>query len=355
MENVTTPAPAPANAPVPIPAPAEKPLSWPRFALANVLIAAAVFGGAGLWMRYEKIPTSPVGYYREKYNRDKPNWVILGNSLAGSNIDTEYLKAKFKNKIENFKRDGSYSAFWYIALKNVFMELGQKPKVVMVVFRDTDLTDPTYGLEGFRETHILALSEGKEETLDRKVWEPYMGKFGNFLFQHLAFVRNREEIKALVYPQVKRMTSALLGRPLDAVTEQANKVLNEPGRSALSTANPDARLTRETFGERLGKSLLPDMVAMAKKEKIILVMVRAKDRVYLTKPESERMKEYTRQLRAYLEGNGAYFFDYSAAKDVQEKHFASDDHLNEQGKKIFTETLYKDLLKITNRVPPAPK
>ncbi len=309
--------------------------------LLHAIIGSIAVGGVNTLISTHKLSDSELAYYRGKYDREIPQWVILGNSISKSNIDMETLGNELGKKVAMFRRDGSHSALWYIAMANVFAKVKKKPEVFILPFRETDLTDPLYGLSGFRETDLIALSEKDEPLLKEKVWEPSMGKLGNFLFQNIPFIHSRQEIKSMIYPKTKNIAVGLFGKN-ENFSRDINRIMNVLGKPA-DILNEKKRFGKGSFEEKLANSLLPDIVEIVKKYNINLVLIRVKKKSHIVEPESVEMRKYMADLRDYLESNGVVLLDYTELDDIHKEHFASGDHLNEEGKRIFTEHLIQDL------------
>lgn len=304
-------------------------------------MGSVAVGGVNAFISAHKFSDSELAYYQGKYNRESPQWVVLGNSISKSNIDIEVLGKAFDKKVAMFRRDGSHSALWYISIANVFAKIKKKPELFILPFRETDLTDPLYGLSGFRETDLIALSEKQEPLLTEKIWEPSMGKLGNFLFQNIPFIHSRQEIKSMIYPHAKDIAVSLFSEH-ENFSRDINRIMNVLGKPA-DILNEQKRFGEGSFEDKLKKSLLPDIVDAVQKNNISLVLIRVKKKSHIVEPESMEMKQYMSDLRDYLESNGIIFLDYTQLDDIHKEHFASGDHLNEQGKKIFTEHLIQDL------------
>lgn len=312
----------------------------------HVAIAALLVGGTDALIEKYAPVHSDLPPAQEWFNHQKADYIVLGNSIARSNVNTATLNERFEGDFVMYNRDGSYSAFWYLAVKNLFMQLKTKPKAILIIFRETDLTDPTYGVQGYRESDLVKMSVENEPVLTEKVWKPVMGGAGNMLFQNVPFIHGREAVKAKIYPTAKAMTMLLFDRQDGDIGVTINKMMNALIRPAARGEDPGEGSDRKDFDSRLDASLLPDIIEVAKRNDVTLVMVRAKKKAYVSKPQSAEMAAYMEHLKAYLEKNGAFLIDYGGLANLTEKDFTDGDHLNERGKVVFTDALSYDLLGI---------
>lgn len=323
--------------------PASKPPSLWVTLMAHVIAALVVIGGVHTLMQWQMgAQGAGVQQAIQKLNDSRPDWILLGNSLAKSNLEAQTIGTRFRNKTVRFSQGGMYSAYWYLAVKNIITRLEKKPSLIMIIFRDTDLTEPTYGIEQYRETIINSYSLPEEPTLEEKVWIPGLGMVQNFAYQHFSFVRHRELIKSEAYNLAKKQALVLARHFQKKLDANFNKILNGKPRDPLNGVISE-RLPTSSFEEQLNASLLPEMLELLQRENITPVFIRSKNRIYLTEKQPREIEDYTQALRTYLQKNGAYLLDYSHSEDIKKIHFLGDDHFNEKGRILLTEMLIKDL------------
>ena len=94
------------------------------------------------------------------------------------------------------------------------------------------------------------------------------------------------------------------------------------------------------FHERLPHSFLPEMITIAKENKISLGFIRFK-RLRDTTPDSEppELRQYMTDLRQYLEVQDSEFIDFTDDPRLEATSYADGDHLSETGQQLFTEML----------------
>lgn len=327
-----------------IPSPVTEKKSFLKAAFLHFIIAATLITAVNGFVISKKFQGTRLKSDLVKMNQEKADWILVGNSLARSNVDVEMISAKFKNKTSRFFEEGLYSAHWYLSVKNIVSKLDKKPSLVMIIFRDRDLTEPLYGITNNRETHLNAVSEKNEEVLDEKVWRPSQGMLQNYLYHALPFVYARQSVRLSIYTRSKEIgsmaTLALIQKTDDDIGEMLETAMTPvlDGSGELPSELP--------FEEQVERSLLPDILDLLHAQKITPVFIRSKNEKYVSAQQSESMAAYMRELEKYLKQNDAYLFDYHDMPAIKASDFAGRDHLNPKGKKIFTEMLIKDLKKI---------
>ena len=96
--------------------------------------------------------------------RLQPGYVVIGDSMAGTRVDERRLVELTGVQVAPLLQAGSGSAFWYLALKNWVIASGIRPRMVLIFFRDTNLTDVMFRLdEQFRWALDLAALDREDE------------------------------------------------------------------------------------------------------------------------------------------------------------------------------------------------
>ncbi len=107
--------------------------------------------------------------FREDLRRIQPRYVLIGDSMLGARIDPRHLTRVIQQQAWWVMQPGTGSAYWYLALKNVVLGAGLKPKVVFVFFRDFNLTDVLFRLDEQFRWSVDTLAGPIEPELDRAI------------------------------------------------------------------------------------------------------------------------------------------------------------------------------------------
>ena len=99
----------------------------------------------------------------------QPGYVVIGDSMAGTRLDERRLDELTGVQVAPLLQAGSGSAFWYLALKNWVIASGIRPRMVLIFFRDTNLTDVMFRLDQqFRWALDLAALDREDELNARR-------------------------------------------------------------------------------------------------------------------------------------------------------------------------------------------
>jgi hypothetical protein len=103
----------------------------------------------------------------------------------------------------------------------------------------------------------------------------------------------------------------------------------------LAAAQDDAL----RFSANVDRSLLPEIVRMARDSGVHLAFIRVQRRPLAggPPPQSPALQAYIKDLGAYLTANGAYFFDDWGDVDEPLSLYADGDHLTGEGRIRYTE------------------
>ena len=93
------------------------------------------------------------------------------------------------------------------------------------------------------------------------------------------------------------------------------------------------------FNSQVGRSFLPEILRLAERAKIRLAFIRVQRRPLADgpPPQPEALTRYMADLKAYLEGHGAYFHDDWGDPDQPLAMYADGDHLVREARIPYTD------------------
>ena len=121
---------------------------------------------------------------RDAITAQKPQIVLLGDSMVEENVDTPVLSQKLGRSVYTISYPGSATALWYLAIKNNIIVSPNKPPVLVIMFRDTVLTAPAYRADGKFTSAIDTLAGANEPLLTRLAYVNNMNPLEKFAKQH---------------------------------------------------------------------------------------------------------------------------------------------------------------------------
>ena len=304
----------------------------------------------------ENHPHKFLEMYRAWMVKSKPDVVLVGNSMLGAGVDTRTVSLITGKKVLKLAQGGTASAAWYLMIKNVALAFPDKPEAVVLFFRDFFLTQPGFRVTKYHRRFIEDISDGPETLVSELAFGKEIG-VGTYLNQYCPAYRHQE----ILEKKLSDLAKAISGRLGNSDHEEpAVKRAGDSLKSVFSEKNMDVKIaTKEqqeaetvrktdwrSFHEALDVSFLPHIISMTKSQGVPLILVRIKRRsLAMNKPESESLKGYIRDLKAYLEENSVPLIDFSYDERISLEHYAAGDHLNTHtGRKHFSKLLGKRLL-----------
>lgn len=276
--------------------------------------------------------------------------VLIGNSMLGRGVDANALSQALGMRSSTVWSGGAASAWWYVVLKNHVLTLEPRPRAVVIVFRDSFLTQPAYRLTGRDASNIRYLSVSDEPTLDALAWEPTLGLLQHQLIKRIPALRQRHQFQQLFDAHLNRDPAALLtGRSSAEVKASVKTVFH--GSRMLAREVTRAQLRAEAtdevshfaFATRLERSLLPHMANAAREAGITLILVRIRRRAHTQGPDAEALHTYLADLGAWAQVHEIPLIDFGSESRLRLEHFAAGDHLGPEGRALFTRLLAERL------------
>lgn len=273
----------------------------------------------------------------------QPEWVLIGDSMAGSRVDATHLSTLLEYRaVAPIYYAATGSAFWYLALKNWIVASQVHPRLVIIFFRDENLTDPMFRVTGIYRGNLDRAARDREPVLNDVV---AMHTAGGWYKVHASLDRLYESagarrwfepllvdaaVAAVARPKSRR---TLLGRINDEVFGlQALRQMAPADMAAAADAAYD-------FHRDLPTSLLPEMLKVARRAGLHLAFVRVQRRPEGNAPPAQppALRQYVRDLREYLDANGALFADDWGDPDQPLAIYSDGDHVSREFRERYTE------------------
>ena len=268
----------------------------------------------------------------------QPQFVVIGDSMAGIRIDPRQLSRLTNTAVVGLYQQGSPVAYWYLALKNLVAENDlNSVRGAILFFRDDQLTTQVQVAPG----SLDRVAREREPELDRILAAEKLGTFSSV---------HRAARDAYQYDRTRVWLEPLLTRWPATVADpaQPDALLNAINTevfaldrlrkfegSDLAAATDDAL----DFAANVDGSLLPEILRVAREHNIKLAFIRVQRRPTPDGPpaQSEALRKYVEDLKAYLIANGAYFHDDWGDPEEPLSLYADGDHLTGEGRVRYTE------------------
>jgi hypothetical protein len=272
--------------------------------------------------------------------RMQPDFVVIGDSMAGSRIDPAVFTRVSGRSIAPLLYAGSGPAWWYLVLKNWVVASGIRPKAVVIFFRDTNLTNVLFRIDATWSLDTAALA--REDDLNAVVAR----RRGNAFYAiRSAFDRvyGATEARRWIEPLVNEWPARVMipyRKPREAFLQAVNDRFSLDHLRPMDAADMQATEDREAdFDAFVEKSQLPLMLREARQAGILLVFVRVQRRPVGGQPpyQSPALQRYVRQLRTYIQGHGGVLFDDTGDRAETLDWYEDGDHLSREGRRRYTE------------------
>lgn len=273
----------------------------------------------------------------------QPAWVFIGDSMLGTRIDHEHLSRRLNQRtITMLTQAGTGSAFWYLAFKNWVAASGIRPRYVFFFFRDENLTDPLFRATGGYRWSLDRVARDSEPELNDVFAAQTSGPWFR-VHRGLDRAFGVERRARVADRRLRDWPASWFARtPAErqAFDERLNGLFDLDHLRPISEADmqkaDDARLD---FAREVGRSVLPELLAVAARHQLRLVFVRVQRRPAPTGPplQSPAMLRYVADLRAWLEAKGAVFEDDTGDKDLPLAIYEDGDHIDRAYREYYTD------------------
>lgn len=285
--------------------------------------------------------------YIKALNEKKPEIVLLGDSTLQVGVDAPELARLTGKSTLNAAIPGSASALWYLILKNNIVDASHHPRYLIVISRDSILTAPGYRVQGSYFTLLDEYAAHNEPILLKRSFLNLMNPLDRLADQYVplygARVQARKELDGLVRYAVPGWMGCDPTCTDSAMRDTFGAADLEPGQLRDAVAAAERYLytpSQLDFPAQVDQSYLPEMIRLTKAHDIQLIIVRIKTRASgMGDIESQALKNYISDLSAYLNENHVPFLDFGTDLRLKNEYFMDSIHLNEEGKKVFTQIL----------------
>jgi hypothetical protein len=272
------------------------------------------------------------------------DYILIGDSMAGTRIDPGHLSRLIGGHgAAALFHPGSGPAYWYLTFKNLVINAGLRPRVVVFFFRDENLTDTLFRVY---PSALDRVAKNQEPVLDEILAARARGTFYR-LHGAVRRVYQYDQTRAWLEPIIIRApvawSAGRRGRKtlLDSIN---NEVFTLEALRPMVAADMAASSGEALdFNRNLPTSVLPEILRLSKVSGIRVAFVRVQRRPAADgpPPQSPALQEYVRQLWRYLESNGAIFHDDWGDPDQPLSVYEDGDHVKKDFRRTYTEIFFR--------------
>lgn len=278
----------------------------------------------------------------------RPGYVIISDSMGG-HIDRRTLQRLTQRPVAPLLQPASGSAWWYLALKNWVIASGVRPRCVFILFRDTNLTDPLFRIDGANRWKLDLVARDREEEVNAVIAARTRGRLHHIrtaIARAYQTEATREWAEGAADDAVARLMIRDDGQR-EAFLDALNDRLGRDHMRPIEEADIQAADDREAeFDKYVDDSFLPLMLRDAHEAGIRLCFIRVQRRPVDGRPapQSPALRRYIAKLEAYVEAHGAVFHDDAADPLLlAEELYTDGDHMTGRAEILYTQNLYNRL------------
>ncbi len=295
---------------------------------------------------------SPRIIAREMLKKEKPELVLIGDSVTETAYDPELISSLSNLRCKRIHWGGSGPAWWYLVLKNLVARHSKSTRTVVYTFRQRALTDKlNHSIRGLHKINDVA--DSSEPEMERLIYHKGQGGLRYLLYRWIPLMRKRSELQMALSETIKYYFVTL---PFSIRLSAIDKAFDD----CFSTEKLDSKLMtirqgeaekllneeKHSFPAKLPTSFLPPMIKVARENNIRLIFVRAP---ILNEIKAGKLDEsecaYIGQLSDFLEKNNCSLFNIMERINIKEEHFKDLYHFNAKGKEMITKSLVTFLSK----------
>ena len=281
---------------------------------------------------------------------DHPRWVFIGDSMLGTRVDPIHLGriSSTGNEVLSFLYHAATGpAWWYLAFKNYLVASGVKPRMTFIFFRDTNLTDTMFRLEGQYGRALDETALELEPELDRLVAAYRKGAWYR-VHRAVTAVYQTDVATSWLEPLVRRWW-VRWRNPRPGALEHFEWNLEQMFSVDSIRYDAGADLAQSEVAEvpdfhrDLPLSVLPLILDLSRRHGLPVCFVRVQRRPVNGGPpeQSDALRRYVADLEAWVRANGASFHDDTGDPGMTLDLYEDGDHVADRRR--YTEIFRKRL------------
>jgi len=318
-------------------------------------VAAKVIGPETSQDRPSYLPVLEAARPREPFTAEivsdlrslNPDYVIIGDSMAGR-LSAERLGQLSHGIVGPLLQFASGPSYWYLVLKNQVVASGVHPKWVFIFFRDTNLTDVMFRLDGPYRPNLDHVALDLEPELNAVVGARLIGTWRR-VYQWTDATYHVARTREWIEPLLTNWPARWMAGPNPAsgrLLERVNQAFALDQLRPMAQADIAGIDTREAdFNAHVDQSVLPLMLELASRHQLRLGFVRVMRRPENGHPPEQppELVRYMRDLKAYVESRGATLFDDNDQPSLATMPYEDGDHLAREAMVPYTDAFWARL------------
>ena len=287
--------------------------------------------------------------YQREIEQAQPAIVLLGDSILTKGVDVMAFQEQLGLPTYKLDIPGSSSALWYLVIKSNIVEAEPAPRGLVIVFRDTLLTAPTFRTTGPYFGLIDKFANPDDSLLMKRAYLAQLSPMQRTLEMFFPLYTYRADVRDAMDGGLRHALPGLFGCDAACANDSMISALGDVQPAIFAASILQAEQILYTPGQldfpaQIDKSFLPEIIRLAQKRGIQLVFVRAPTNIFPDPAdEPAGLKQYMADLNAYLAEQNIPMFDLSRINGIGPAQFSDPHHMTLEGKAIFTSVLAETL------------
>ncbi|MEW5938742.1 MAG: hypothetical protein AB1750_03700 [Chloroflexota bacterium] len=284
----------------------------------------------------------------------QPDLVLLGDSLAEENVDMDLLAQE--TGLTNYRMGfgGSASALWYLAIKNNVLPASHRPKYLVILFRDSEMTAPNYRVGGKLFAALDEYATPEDALVIERAYLQFMNPLDAFAETYLPPYAYRLSFHAIMDRHVYALPFVTMRCGKRCLDKAMLNVFNFRNNAAPDqvggSLDPEEHLLYSPagldFDAQVDRSFLPEIIRLSRENDIRLILVRAKTPRFEGTAKPRGLDEYLADLGAYVAANGAWYVDLSDDSRLALDDFIDNYHVLPEARAKYTQALAEAILSV---------
>ncbi|MFZ5881141.1 MAG: hypothetical protein ACOY0R_17370 [Chloroflexota bacterium] len=290
--------------------------------------------------------------YLREFEKVRPEVILLGDSILTKGVDIGTFQELSGKSAYKLDIPGSSSALWYLLVNSNIVEAEPAPQALVILFRDTILTAPTFRTTGPYFTLIDKFASPDDTLVLQRSYLVQLTPMQAALEMYFPPYTYRGELRDKLDAGLRHVLPRQIGCDDECADDAMTNVLGDVRAEAFAASLRQAEAYLYTpqqldFNAQVDASYLPEIVRLAQQCGIQLIFVRAPTYIFADPAdEPPALKQYLADLETYLAERGIPMLDLSQVEGIGPSQFVDPHHMTLEGKAIFTPVFAEAVKKV---------
>jgi hypothetical protein len=280
--------------------------------------------------------------YLREFEKTHPEVILLGDSILTKGVDLGTFQALSGKSTYKLDIPGSSSALWYLLVNSNIAEAEPAPQALVILFRDTILTAPTFRTTGPYFTLIDKFASPDDTLVLQRSYLVQLTPMQAALEMYFPPYTYRGDLRDKLDAGLRHVLPRQIGCDRECADDAMTNVLGDMRAEVVASSIRGAESAIYTpayldFNAQVNQSYLPEIIRLTQKRGIQLIFVRAPTYIFPNpSDEPPALKQYLLDMTAYLAARDIPLVDLSQVQGIGPAQFIDPHHMSPEGKAIFT-------------------